>query len=299
MNIMEYKFVFESFDDFLDSLDSDLSKKNDPKINESREEERGKIVSMDEISFDFSNYFPSGQFRIKETKELNDLVEKISKTILKYKENLINNRIEFNIKAGESRVPNQPPFKEPGSLARARAEEIKKYLTNKLKDIGVKIEFNAPEVEIGDTEWDPKKGKDYQEYTREQFVNLSIDLSSFKEKPISVKIVPKPTLGGGNIVQVGFTDGTMYTFDKNDKNQRELLKNFTNSPEFQPFRKKRHELSLVCNRHPTLCDWVKYEKKNYVKVDTEEKLEKLMSAMKGETLEFPRDISGQEVKKVG
>ena len=109
------------------------------------EGERGRILNLHENatkkqylteqiqksqSVDFGSVFPSGQY-ILSNNFSNEISQKVQDIVTFIQgKNLKNVTIE--IESGESRVTNQDPFGEPGSLATARAKELKKYLDRTL-----------------------------------------------------------------------------------------------------------------------------------------------------------------------
>ena len=116
--------------------------------------------------------FESGQAVIKNMTPIEDAKTKVSDFLSKLPQN---QRISITIKAGESKVPNQPPYKEIGSLATARANELKAKLTSVLSDFGDKVVIN-PNIQIttGTTDWNPSLGKDNEVYRKEQYANAVV-----------------------------------------------------------------------------------------------------------------------------
>ena len=116
--------------------------------------------------------FESGQADIKNMAPIEDAKKQVSNFLSKLPQN---QRIGITIKAGESRVPNQAPYKEIGSLAKARANELKTKLTSVLSDFGDKVVVN-PNVQIttGTTKWNPSLGKDNEVYRKEQYANAVV-----------------------------------------------------------------------------------------------------------------------------
>jgi hypothetical protein len=112
---------------------------------------------------DFSKTFASGQFEITDKKIILDKVNNIKKWISKNK----TKPFKLVIVASESQVPNPKEFGK-GELAQARGEALKVYLDN----------LGATDIEIktlrGKVPWDPKKGEDHPDYTKDQFVKVQI-----------------------------------------------------------------------------------------------------------------------------
>ena len=130
------------------------------------------------FTVDFGNGFESGQFKMSPNYEqiVNDKVQQI----LDYIKGKNLKDFKIVITPGESQVTNQPPFQEKGSLAAARATELKNYLTPIFqKSIQTPIVIETLKPIIGQTPWDPKTGKkDDPKYKAEQFVKVSIVLTT-------------------------------------------------------------------------------------------------------------------------
>jgi len=112
---------------------------------------------------DFSKTFASGQFEITDKKVILDKVNNLKKWISKNR----TKPFKLVINASESQVPNPEEFGR-GELAQARGEALKVYLD----DLG------ATDIEIktliGKIPWNPKKGENHPDYTKDQFVKVSI-----------------------------------------------------------------------------------------------------------------------------
>jgi hypothetical protein len=112
---------------------------------------------------DFTKTFASGQFEIADRKIILDKVNNIKKWISKNK----TKPFKLVITASESQVPNPEGFGK-GELAQARGEALKVYLDN----------LGATSIEIetlrGKVPWNAKKGEDHPDYTKDQFVKVSI-----------------------------------------------------------------------------------------------------------------------------
>lgn len=147
----------------------------------------------------FGNEFESGQYNFNP--EYSQIVNNKIKEIANY---ISNNKLkDFNlvIVAGESQVPNQPPFdKEKGSLANKRAEVLKEYLIQTLTPIlGFEPQIIIKPPVIGTTLWDSTKSKDLPEYKKEQFVNVEINLTNDTPKKI---IPPSENPNKGFVINV-------------------------------------------------------------------------------------------------
>ena len=143
----------------------------------------------------------------------------------------------FRSKAGESQVPNQPPYdKKQGSLAYARALELKNELSNELSEYKDILDFGEkPEIVIGDTKWDPSLGKDYSKYKEEQFVDAVI-------QPYGEKTEEKPFCKGGTLFrEQRYYPGYSPMLGNNWKVDVEKHPNFGKTPPTMT-----NELVLVC-----------------------------------------------------
>jgi hypothetical protein len=129
--------------------------------------------------------------------------EKVKQTILSLKpqiESFIKNSdsrtFSVNITAGESQVTNPKGFEVKGSLALARANEVKKYFEEIFPDLiksGV-LKINSPsdvkDVVIGKTDYvkgDQLKPEKLELYKKEQYVNFSIIGEGAKINPVEDK----------------------------------------------------------------------------------------------------------------
>ena len=256
-------------------------------LSEQRVEDRGKAISGGKATFNLANTFESGQYKLINSSELSNVEKAIDSFINKNPRNTL----IVNIQAGESKVPNPKGFEKEGSLAQARADEVKKYFASKFP----KLEFGDIQIEVGKTPWDENKGKDHPDYKKEQFFTLTVDASGQPIQP-NVRIVPNPTFAmdaSGIVRFVGFTDGTMFTFNRNDSTQEQFLEQFNKSPEFNSFRDNRTKLTKTCNRYQTMCDPVTYDKAKYIAVNSQDVFNQLMNKVKSEELAFPKGISGE------
>jgi len=260
-------------------------------LSEQGWEERGKPVEQKNKQFNLGNFFESGQYKLNNSVKLQNAIKEIKKFISNYDQN----KVKLDIVAGESKVPNPKGFEEVGSLAMARANEIKKYLENEL---GIKI--NTIDTKIGDTPWEPKKGKDHEDYKQEQFVNLNIDLSGVPTRP-RVFVAPKPIHGinaSGSVRVYGFLDGTKYVLRYKYPEEFKYLKLINKSNDYQEWSQKRHRLNQVCNRYGSLCKSVEYPVGQRILVDNDETFNQLIQKMKDEKLRFPVGVNGKEINSI-
>lgn len=147
------------------------------------------------FTVDFGNGFESGQFKMSPNYE-QVVIGKVQQ-IMDYIKGKNLKDFKIVITPGESQVTNQPPYQEKGSLAMARATELKNYLTpifQKSLPTPVVIEITKPI--IGQTPWDPKTGKkDDPKYKEEQFVKASIVLTTQVTPKPEPTPVPNPNKG--------------------------------------------------------------------------------------------------------
>jgi hypothetical protein len=142
-----------------------------------------QLIPNGPFTIDFENVFTSGEYNFtpKYMNVVNNNVTKISDYIKG--KNLKD--FKLVITPGESQVPNPKGFEQKGSLAIKRAEVLKKYLETSLPpilNISPKIEISTPV--IGTTKWNNKLGKENNVYKKEQFVKVSV--------VVTTKSVPTP-----------------------------------------------------------------------------------------------------------
>ncbi len=267
--------------------EADLEKLINKVLSEQGWEERGKSVEQKNKQFNLGNFFESGQYKLNNSVQLQNAIREIKEFISNYDQN----KVKLDIVAGESKVPNPKGFEEEGSLAMARANEIKKYLENEL---GIKI--NTIETKVGDTPWVPEKGRDHEDYKKEQFVNLNIDLSGVPTRP-RVYVADKPKHGvskSDNIYFYGFLDGSSYTINVNQPEQQKYVPMFNKTNGTQDWRLNRSRLYRVCGRYDSLCKEVEYPREKRKVVDNDKTFREMVQKMQNEKLRFPIGISGQE-----
>ena len=129
------------------------------------------------FTVDFGNNFESGKFEL-DTNYQKNIDDKVTQIVNFIKGKQLK-KFKLVITPGESLVPNQAPYKEPGSLARKRGEILKGYLSIALKNLlSMDPPIEVAEPVIGTTKWDPKLGKDYDAYKKEQFVRVSVVITA-------------------------------------------------------------------------------------------------------------------------
>lgn len=127
------------------------------------------VVDGNAKTIDFSKNFSSGQTSLENSPELIQNIQELKN----YIKNKKLSKYKIKIIASESQVPNQSPYKNPGSLAAARASVIKN-IVNKLGLDNIEII-----TQIGNTPY--KSGIDNPKdvkYENDQFVKLEISINT-------------------------------------------------------------------------------------------------------------------------
>jgi hypothetical protein len=130
------------------------------------------------ISFNISKSFPSGKFILSDTSEIDDSLSKIQK-MLETGDGSFDTII---INSSESKVPNRGVGLETGELSKKRGEEVEKYIKSK---IGNSINVRVNDLGSQGPEWDVSKGSKHPDYTKHQFVNLTL---SGEKKPSTTNV---------------------------------------------------------------------------------------------------------------
>jgi len=151
----------------------DISQKEKNRIinlHESATKNQYLIIEQDDsnkLSFNISNSFPSGKFNLTNTSEIDDSISQIQNLVKTGKGSF--NTIVIN--SSESKVPNRGVGMEPGELSKKRGEVVEKYIKSKIGDsVNIKINDLGPQG----PEWDPSKGSNNPEYTKYQYVTLTL-----------------------------------------------------------------------------------------------------------------------------
>lgn len=139
--------------------------------------EAGLLGEQGDQSYEFKFEFESGQAKLSRAGnvELSQLIARVNDMIKR------GSKIDkIKITGSESKVPNQSPFEEPGSLAEARAKALKKILEQKFPDIDIKmtsVGAKGPEYDknAGDRADDPK-------YKLYQKVTAQLELEPLEER---------------------------------------------------------------------------------------------------------------------
>lgn len=124
--------------------------------------------------YNISETFNSGQFQIQNRQVIDKAISDIIKEV-KDKKNV---KFYLKIESSESKVPNQEPYTEPGSLSEARAEQVKRYLESRLpENIEIKIDNKGAQG----PNWDTTIGKDSPKYRQFQYVKMFLYAVGNKE----------------------------------------------------------------------------------------------------------------------
>lgn len=130
-----------------------------------------------DIVIDFGDTFESGRFQLTPRLE-SQVSQKVQELVSAIKgKNL--DKVNIVIQPGESKVTNQPPFTQVGSLAEARANSLKDYLDKVLpKLLSFSPSITVAKPIIGSTPYKPGNNKDDPKYKAEQFVRAIVDTSA-------------------------------------------------------------------------------------------------------------------------
>lgn len=137
-----------------------------------------KSTDKEVKKFDLTKSFSSGEYKLNNTQELDKIVSEIQNFL---KSNP-NTKYDVVITASESKVPNRGVGMKPGDLSQTRLAQVLNYVQPKLSGVDIKTNPLPP----GGLKWDPKKGADHPDYTKHQFVNMSVVLPGAKGKQVPV-----------------------------------------------------------------------------------------------------------------
>jgi len=142
--------------------------------------------SNDVKEFTYNFEFESGKTNLTPTgqAELNKVIVQVKKLL---SQNYKKETMKINVNAQESKVPNQPPYEEEGSLAKARSEMLSKELKRAFPD----IEINASYVpKAQGPEW-------IQPADPEQVQALARDKKYMQYQQVTAKIMLEPAIESG------------------------------------------------------------------------------------------------------
>lgn len=123
--------------------------------------------------YNISNSFASGQYKLTNTKDIIAAMESINKEIEGFSDN---QKFVITIESSESAVP-PPKGMAVGDLSRLRGEAVNNFLkSGNYVPEGANVEFKNLDKGMQGPDWDPKKGKDWVEYKKNQYVTLSLQI---------------------------------------------------------------------------------------------------------------------------
>ena len=124
--------------------------------------------------------FPSGQFDLKylDKNSINAIKPQIDEYFKQFPEN---QKINVQVSASESKVPNQAGF-GPGELAAARGNTVTNYLKTILPQNANYLPVNNLGA-IGPN-WDIKLGKNFSGYTNSQSISIDLSIEGSKTETI-------------------------------------------------------------------------------------------------------------------
>lgn len=149
-------------------------------INRYIKEEPEPNSTTKNIEYNITRSFNSGEYRISETKDIDNALS----SFMSYIKNGQGN-YTIEVISSESKVPNKGVGLKPGDLSKYRAETVKNYIeSKKIPNVQIKI----TDLGAKGPEWDPKKGSKDPSYTEHQRVSLKL-YGSITEKPTTNEVV--------------------------------------------------------------------------------------------------------------
>lgn len=115
-----------------------------------------------------NNTFPSGKYENFNKFEVDRLISQMNDYLKNFP---LDQKMEVEIEASESRVPMVMLGLNQGELSGLRAQELQKYLKGKLPE---NVIISVRNLGAQGPEWDKKIGKDNPQYTRWQYVTFNI-----------------------------------------------------------------------------------------------------------------------------
>jgi hypothetical protein len=138
-------------------------------------EVKGELLTEVE-SFNIpANFYQSGKDEV--TPELDKQLQgNDGPKLVRYLRKNPKNMVDITITSSESKVPNQPPFQKPKSLAQSRGEKLKQYFEKNLQKYKNQVRYKIVPIVSGPA-WDGKN-KDDKKYTDAQYIKVSYQVSS-------------------------------------------------------------------------------------------------------------------------
>lgn len=120
--------------------------------------------------FNITNSFKSGQYQLTSTSELDTAISEINTIVSKTP----NVKYDVVVTSSESKVPNRGVGLKPGDLSLKRGQVAEQYIKSKL---GGNIVVKINNLGAQGPEWNQSKGSDNPEYTKHQYVTISLVVS--------------------------------------------------------------------------------------------------------------------------
>lgn len=120
--------------------------------------------------FNITNSFSSGQYQLTTTEEIDAAINEINVIVSKTPDV----KYDVVVTSSESKVPNRGVGLKPGELSIRRGQSAENYIKSKLGD---KVNFQVKNLGIQGPEWNPQNGSDNPQYTKFQYVTISLVLS--------------------------------------------------------------------------------------------------------------------------
>jgi hypothetical protein len=121
--------------------------------------------------FNINNSFASGKFQLTTTKEIDAAINEINGIVSKTP----NVKYDVVVTSSESKVPNRGVGLKPGELSLKRGQSAEIYIKEKLGD---KVNFKVNNLGAQGPEWNPTSGSDNPQYTKFQYVTISLMISA-------------------------------------------------------------------------------------------------------------------------
>ena len=179
-----------------------------------------KSTDKEVKKFDLTKSFGSGEYKLDNTQELDKIVSEIQ-NFLKSNPNTNYNVL---ITSSESKVPNRGVGMKPGDLSQTRLAQVLNYVQPKLSGIDIETKPLPP----GGPEWDPDKGSGHPDYTKHQFVSVSVVLPGTKGKQVPVARCGKTYGDERTIGETGEKSDGYVTFNRTFNTPTQLI--------FSPYR---------------------------------------------------------------
>lgn len=120
--------------------------------------------------FNITNSFKSGQYQLTTTTEIDTAITEINNIVSKTP----NVKYDVVVTSSESKVPNRGVGLKPGDLSLKRGQVAEQYIKGKLGD---KVIVKVNNLGAQGPEWDQSKGNNNPEYTKYQYVTISLVVS--------------------------------------------------------------------------------------------------------------------------